>query len=198
MGALRIRCGERPCEAMGGGPTVGRCSRGRSTFRRRWSSMPLGAGWCSLSTTSSTRPWGSVALSPYGPQTGREAPSGAPRTDVSRWRTAAALGSAAATLVACQLPVRSVDMGGARPRYQHRGSVRPVQQPHESTGFEPLQHTMWTFEGQVEQMGRFAQRLNDTSGWRRVVGKALFTLPLWLMLGGCVVAAVIGALRWIF
>jgi hypothetical protein len=34
---------------------------------------------------------------------------------------------------------------------------------------------MWTFEGQVEQMSRFARMLNRSTGWRRRVGKAVFT-----------------------
>jgi len=31
---------------------------------------------------------------------------------------------------------------------------------------------MWTFEGQIEQMGRFARMLNRSTGWRRRVDKA--------------------------
>jgi hypothetical protein len=59
-----------------------------------------------------------------------------------------------------------------------------------------MQHTMWTFEGQIEQMGRFTRSLNRSPGWRRRIGKALFTLPLWLMLGSGVVITIAAALRW--
>lgn len=66
------------------------------------------------------------------------------------------------------------------------------------TGFEPPQHTMWTFEGQIEQMGRFARMLNRSTGWRRWAGKAMFTLPLWVMVGGGVVIAVAALLNLVF
>jgi len=57
---------------------------------------------------------------------------------------------------------------------------------------------MWTVEGQIEQIGRFARRLNASTGWRRWAGKSLFTFPLWLMLGGGVVIVVAALLRWAF
>lgn len=57
---------------------------------------------------------------------------------------------------------------------------------------------MWTFEGQIEQMGRFARMLNRSTGWRRRVGKALFTLPLWVMLGNGVVTVVVWLLKQAF
>jgi hypothetical protein len=57
---------------------------------------------------------------------------------------------------------------------------------------------MWTFEGQIEQMGRFARMLNRSTGWRRLVGKALFTLPLWVMLGSGVVTVVVWLLKQAF
>jgi hypothetical protein len=66
------------------------------------------------------------------------------------------------------------------------------------TGFEPKQHTMWTFEGQIEQIGRFARMVNRATGWHRGVGKALFTLPLWVMLGSGLVVVAAALLRLAF
>ena len=44
---------------------------------------------------------------------------------------------------------------------------------------------MWTVEGQLEQMGRFARRLQTTPGWRGTVGKLLFAWPLlWALVFG--------------
>jgi hypothetical protein len=79
-----------------------------------------------------------------------------------------------------------------------RGRRRSRIGHDEFTGFEPMRHTMWTFEGQIEQISRFARRLNRSSGWRRRAGKTLFTLPLWVMLGSGVVMTIGAALRWVF
>jgi hypothetical protein len=57
---------------------------------------------------------------------------------------------------------------------------------------------MWTFEGQIEQIGRFARMVNRATGWRRGVGKALFTLPLWVMLGSGLVVVAAALLRLAF
>jgi hypothetical protein len=44
-----------------------------------------------------------------------------------------------------------------RSRYRTRRIVREASW----TGFEPLEHNMWTYEGQIEQMGRFARSVNN-------------------------------------
>jgi hypothetical protein len=57
---------------------------------------------------------------------------------------------------------------------------------------------MFTVEGQIEQMSRFARSVNNATGWRRLLGKGMFALPLWLFLGGSAVWAIALVMRWAF
>jgi hypothetical protein len=92
----------------------------------------------------------------------------------------------------------TVSFVGTTRAWKRRNRTHRQAPPATFTGFEPPEHTMWTVEGQIEQIGRFARRLNASTGWRRWAGKSLFTFPLWLMLGGGVVVVAAALLRWAF
>jgi hypothetical protein len=85
--------------------------------------------------------------------------------------------------------VRYVGMGNGRAR--RRGAPRRHTAGRDRlSGFEPLTHNMWTVEGQIEQTGRFARMVNQSTGWRRWAGKAMLTFPLWVMLGSGLVVLI--------
>lgn len=65
------------------------------------------------------------------------------------------------------------------------------------TGFEPQQHSMYTFEGQIEQLGTFARAVNRQRGWRRYAGKLIFLLPFLAMGLAGVVILVDAVVRWL-
>jgi hypothetical protein len=68
-------------------------------------------------------------------------------------------------------------MGNTRTS-KHRHRRRTPRRPSTRTGFEPPQHTMWTVEGQIEGLARFAEAVNRSGGWRRRLGKTMLLLPL--------------------
>lgn len=66
------------------------------------------------------------------------------------------------------------------------------------SGFEPMEHNQWTFEGQIEQLGRFARSTNRTTGWRRWAGKGILLAPLVVILASGIVVAFVELARAVF
>jgi hypothetical protein len=64
---------------------------------------------------------------------------------------------------------------GSPQKYQPRRRLRRPRAPRDTfSGFEPMEHSPYTWEGRIEQTARFGRSVNRARGWRRWVGKAVF------------------------
>jgi hypothetical protein len=80
---------------------------------------------------------------------------------------------------------------------KHRFRKRAVRRRPTWTGFESPKHTMWTVEGGIEAIDRFARSVNSSQGPRRWAGKMMLLLPFlaWMVVG--VVTAIVWLVRWV-
>jgi hypothetical protein len=84
-----------------------------------------------------------------------------------------------------------------RPKLERREPRRAERAPGDDgpTGFEPLQHSPFTVEGEIETLGRLAQGLRGrTDNPRQQRAARMFVLPIVAVLVLCVVLVVLSFL----